>query len=211
MMQKVIHYLVEYGYSAMALVIFLETGLLVFCLPGDSLLFMAGLACVPNNSFLNGANLDFVTLNMWLIPAAIIGDTVGYWIGYKIGDALYKRERTWYFRKEHLLTTRDYYEKHGGKTIVLARFAPILRTFAPVVAGIAQMPYKRFVSYNVFGGIGWILGLTALGYWLGEKPMVKNNLEVALALIIFISLLPAIVTFLKSRKNQDGNAPAAGN
>ena len=210
MMQKLIHLIVENGYWAMALVIFLETGLLVFCLPGDSLLFLAGLACVPKNSFLQGSNLDLLTLNLWLVPAAIIGDTVGYWIGYKIGDKLYQREKTWWFQKDHLLTTKEFYEKHGGKTIVLARFAPILRTFAPVVAGIGRMPYLRFVSYNIFGGFGWVVGLTVLGYVVGEKPMVKDNLEVALALIIFISLLPAIVTFIKARKRQSG-APAVGN
>ena len=201
MMQRLIQVILEYGYTWMAAVVFVETGLLVgFFLPGDSLMFMAGLACVPGNALMKGSNLDWVTVNLWLAPAAILGDTVGYWIGYRIGVPLYNREKTLFFRKDHLIMTRDFYDKHGGKTIVLARFAPLLRTFAPVVAGIAQMPYRRFVLYNIVGGIGWVTGLTYLGLRLGQNERVKNNLEVTLMLIIFVSLLPAIITFWKSRK-----------
>jgi membrane-associated protein len=209
MMQRLIQFILEYGYGAMALVVFVETGLLVgFFLPGDSLLFMAGLACAPGNKLLNGNNLDWFTLNLWLVPAAIIGDTVGYWIGYKLGKPLYEREKTWFFRKDHLLITKDFYDRHGGKTIVLARFAPLLRTFAPVVAGIAQMSYKRFVAFNVIGGIGWVTGLSALGLYLGQIEWIGKNLEVTLILIIFVSLLPAIVTFLRSRKKTE--SPVTG-
>jgi membrane-associated protein len=210
--------IVQHGYWLMALVVFTETGLLIgFFLPGDTLMFVAGMVCVPENplskELLGGQSLDLLTVNLWLIPAAILGDTVGYWIGYKLGAPLYSREKTLFFRKDHLLITREFYEQHGGKTIVLARFAPILRTFAPVVAGIAQMSYWRFVSYNVFGGIGWVVSLTVLGYYLGTVPWIKNNLDVALLLIAFVSLLPAIITFWKSRNRPAGQqspeSPAA--
>ena len=128
------------GYAGMAGIIFVETGLLVgFFLPGDSLLFTAGLACNPNSKLFELVPLDLLTLNAYLIPAAVIGDTVGYWIGYRAGIGMYNREKTFFFRKDHLMKTKEFYEKHGGYTIVVARFVPLLRTFAPVVAGIAQM------------------------------------------------------------------------
>src|SRR5690242_9176577 len=121
--------IVQHGYWLMALVVFVETGLLVgFFLPGDTLLFVAGMACVPDGTFvkdvLGGNHLDLLLVNVWLVPAAIVGDTVGYWIGHRLGTPLYSREKTFFFRKDHLLITRDFYEQHGGKTIVLARFAP---------------------------------------------------------------------------------------
>ncbi|MGD0093455.1 MAG: VTT domain-containing protein [Planctomycetota bacterium] len=191
------------GYSGMAAIIFAETGLLVgFFLPGDSLLFTAGLACAPGNPLtaaLGDTHLSIWLLNLVLIPAAIIGDTVGYWIGYKAGEALYKREKTLFFRRDHLLYTKAFYEKHGGKTIVIARFVPLIRTFAPVVAGIAQMSYARFVSYNVFGGIGWIISLSTLGYFLGQVERIQKNLEATIILIIFVSLLPALIAFVKTK------------
>ena len=188
------------GYSGMAGIIFAETGLLVgFFLPGDSLLFTAGLACAPGNQLLGDNHLNIWLLNLFLIPAAIIGDTVGYWIGYKAGEALYRREKTLFFRRDHLLYTKAFYEKHGGKTIILARFVPLIRTFAPVVAGIAQMRYRRFVAYNVFGGIGWIISLSVLGYYLGQVSWIRDNLEATIMLIIFVSLLPAIIAFIKAK------------
>jgi membrane-associated protein len=205
------------AYGILFAVVFAETGLLVgFFLPGDSLLFTAGLACVPGNQLLGDDHLNIWVLNLVLIPAAVIGDTVGYWIGYKAGAALYQRERTLFFRKDHLLYTKAFYEEHGGKTIVIARFVPMIRTFAPVVAGIAQMPYRRFVSYNVFGGIGWIISLSALGYFLGQQDWIKRNLETTIMVIILVSLLPAIIAFAKahfsaSRKSARGVvAPGAG-
>jgi membrane-associated protein len=181
-------------------VVFTETGLLIgFCLPGDSLLFTCGMACVPGNALTGEHHLDLLTLNLWLIPAAIIGDTVGYWIGYKAGAALYKREKTWFFRPKHLQATREFYERHGGKTIVLARFVPIIRTFAPVVAGIGQMPYKRFVAYNVFGGIFWVVSLTVAGFYLGGVEWIKNHIEATIMLVIFISILPAIISVVHAK------------
>jgi membrane-associated protein len=141
------------------------------------------------------------------VPAAILGDTVGYWIGFKAGQKMYQREKTFFFRRDHLLYTKSFYEEHGGKTIVIARFVPLLRTFAPVVAGIAQMPYRRFLAFNVFGAFGWITGLSMIGYLLGNQPIVKNNLKVTIILIIFVSLLPAIITFIKARYFSKALAP----
>lgn len=188
------------GYWGMAAIIFVETGLLIgFFLPGDSLLFTAGLACNPVSKLHAFTKFDLLTLNLILVPAAIIGDTVGYWIGYRAGAGMYEREKTLFFRRDHLLHTKDYYEKHGGATIVIARFVPLIRTFAPVVAGIAQMPYRQFVAYNVFGAIGWVTGLSVLGYFLGGIPWIGKNLDKTIMLIIFISLLPAIFTVLKAR------------
>ncbi len=191
------------AYTVMFSIVFVETGLLVgFFLPGDSLLFIAGLACAPGNPLLGNNHLNIFALNAILIPAAIIGDTVGYWIGCRLGKALYQREKTLFFRKDHLLATKDFYERHGGRSIIIARFVPMIRTFAPVVAGIAQMPYRRFIAYNIFGGIGWVISLSAVGYFLGQYGIVRNNIEVTSMLIIFVSLLPAGITFLHSRLRQ---------
>jgi membrane-associated protein len=194
------------AYLLLGAIIFTETGLMFgFFLPGDSLLFTAGLACAPENALLHDQPLNIWILNAVLIPAAIIGDSVGYWIGYKAGQALYKREKTFFFRKEHLMATKAFYEKHGGKTIILARFVPMIRTFAPVVAGIGQMNYAHFLFYNVFGGIGWIISLSVAGYFLGQVPWVSKNLTATLMLIIFVSLLPAIIAFIQHKVS--GQAP----
>ena len=198
------------GYAGMAAIIFTETGLLFgFFLPGDSLLFTAGLACNPGSALYAKVPLDLMTLNLCLIPAAIIGDSVGYWIGKRAGIKMYEREKTLFFRKDHLLKTKDFYEKHGGITIVIARFVPLIRTFAPVVAGIAQMPYRQFIAYNIFGGIGWVLSLSVLGYFLGGIPWVGKNLDKSIMAVIFVSLLPVIVTVIKSKFSSGKAAPAA--
>ena len=198
------------GYAGLALIIFTETGLLFgFFLPGDSLLFTAGLACAPGNA-LGVTNLDIVTLNLCLIPAAIVGDALGFGIGRVFGMALYKREKTFFFRKDHLMKTKAFYEKHGGKTIVMARFIPIVRTFAPVVAGIGQMPYTTFAAFNIFGGIGWVAGLSVLGYYLGSVEWIRKNLELTIMLVIFISLLPAIIAFIQAKFFDKTPATSAG-
>jgi membrane-associated protein len=197
------------AYLGMAAIIFAETGLMVgFFLPGDSLVFTAGLACAPNNALLGENHLNIWLLNIVLIAAAIIGDSVGYWIGFKAGQALYRREKTLFFRRDHLMATKAFYEKHGGKTIIIARFVPLIRTFAPVVAGIGQMEYRRFLSYNVFGGIGWILSLSLLGYFLGQVPWIAKNLELTIMLIILVSLLPAIISFVKIKYFDKPTTPA---
>src|SRR5690606_31562213 len=157
------------GYVILFCIIFAETGLLIgFFLPGDSLLFVAGAYTAANPTHLNIALLLIL-----LSIAAITGDATGYFIGRKLGRRLYDRPDSRFFKKEHLQRTHDFYEKHGPKTIVLARFIPIVRTFAPTVAGVGEMTYPQFVIYNVLGGIGWISSMLLLGYYLGSQPWIK--------------------------------------
>jgi membrane-associated protein len=182
------------GLIGLIVIVFAETGLMVgFFLPGDSLLVTAGL-------FAARGDLDIVTLNLALIAAAIAGDATGYWIGKRTGQALYNRPNSFFFRREHLLKTHEFYEKHGGKTIVIARFMPILRTFAPVVAGAAQMTYRKFAVYNVLGGIGWVASMTLTGYFLGQAvPNIEAHIHIVVAVVIFLSLLPALIAYLRER------------
>ncbi len=193
-------YLAHAGYLVMTLIIFTETGLLIgFCLPGDSLLITAGI-------FAARGDLDIVTLNLCLIPAAIIGDTVGYWIGYKTGPHIFNRKKSFLFNPAHLQEAHDFYERHGGKAIVFARFVPIVRTFAPLVAGIGRMNYRSFLLYNVFGGIGWVLSMTVTGFVFGRKfPGAVNNLEKIIIVVAVVSVLPAAIPIIKrilQRKRQ---------
>jgi len=192
------------AYVLLFLIIFVETGTFIFFLPGDSLLFIAGFVCAASNSA-----LDIWILAPLLCVAAIVGDTVGYSIGKAMGPRLFTREEpaggnisdkiaSFLLNKKHLQHAHEFYERHGGKTIVYARFVPIVRTFAPLVAGAAQMRYSRFVSFNVFGGIGWVLSMMILGYFLGNLEFVRKNLEKAVLLIIFISICPIIFEYLKS-------------
>ncbi|MEK8022488.1 MAG: VTT domain-containing protein, partial [Candidatus Hydrogenedentota bacterium] len=144
----------------------------------------------------------FLTLNATLSAAAILGDTVGYWFGTRMGHALYTRDDSFFFKKKHVLHTKAFYEKHGGKTIILARFVPIVRTFAPMVAGVGEMTYAKFISYNIFGGIFWVFSMTALGYKLGSIPWVAKNLEKAVLVVIFISVLPILIEYVRHRRAQ---------
>lgn len=182
------------GLLALFCIVFAETGLLVgFFLPGDSLLFVAGFMSSPASASASASGQPL--LNIWLLIlalslAAIIGDTVGYWVGKKAGAALYDRPQSRWFRRDHLLKTRAFYEKYGGLTIVLARFVPFARTFAPVVAGVAEMRYHNFIVYNICGGIGWVTCMSLLGYFLGYIPWVGKNIEKVILLIICLSLLP---------------------
>ena len=179
------------GLSAMTAIVFSETGLMVgFFLPGDSLLVTAGV-------FAAQGKLSIVWLNVLLIAAAILGDTVGYWIGRKAGPALFKRPKSRFFNPAHLRRAHDFYEKHGGKTIIIARFMPIVRTFAPVVAGMGKMEYRRFVSFNVFGGALWVLSMTLIGYYLGQFAWVRKNIEIVIVLVVFLSILPGLITFAR--------------
>jgi len=181
------------GLTAMTAIVFAETGLMVgFFLPGDSLLVTAGV-------FAAAGQLDIVWLNALLITAAIVGDTVGYWIGRKAGPALFNRPRSRFFNPAHLRRAHDFYEKHGGKTIILARFMPIVRTFAPVVAGMGQMNYRRFIAFNVFGGMGWVLSMTLIGYYLGHFAWVRKNIEIVIVIVVFLSILPGIIAFLREK------------
>ena len=187
------------GMAALCAVVFAETGLLIgFFLPGDSLLVTAGVFCTAANPT-GKPLLNIVWLNIAVSIAAVVGDQVGFYIGRKTGPALFKRENSLLFNKKHLIRTHEFYERHGGKTIILARFIPIIRTFAPVVAGVGAMNYRRFVSYNVFGGIGWVLSMTGIGYGLATVwPDVTKHIEKLIILVIFLSLLPGIITYLKT-------------
>ena len=189
------------GQFGIPLIIFAETGLLLgFFLPGDSLLITAGL-------FAARGDLDLPLLLVTLIPAAILGNATGYAIGKRTGRALYSRPDSLLFRREHLRVTHEYYERHGGKTIIIAQFAPILRTFAPVVAGVAQMGYRRFATYNVVGAILWITSMTLGGYLLGSMiPDIDKRIDLIVMVVIAVSLLPALVAWLRSRGQAGSSA-----
>jgi len=179
------------GYAVLFAIVFAETGLLVgFFLPGDSLLFLVGTVA-------GAGNLDIVAVNIVLMAAAVIGDTFGFALGRRTGPRIFSRPDSRFFRRDHLDRTHAFYEKHGGKTIIYARFVPIIRTFAPFVAGVGRMDYTRFLSFNVFGGIGWVLAMTMLGYGLGGVPIVKQHLEKVILLIILISVAPMIAEAVK--------------
>jgi membrane-associated protein len=183
------------GMVGLILIVFAETGLMVgFFLPGDSLLVTAGL-------FAARGDLNIFWLNVALILAAIIGDATGYLIGYRAGRALYNRPDSFFFRRSHLIKTHEFYERHGGKTIIIARFMPIVRTFAPVVAGAADMRYARFAAFNVVGGILWVMSMTLTGYFLGMTvPNIEKNIHLLVAGVIFLSLLPGLIAWLRERR-----------
>lgn len=185
------------GYLVLILIIFSETGLLIgFFLPGDSLLVTAGVLAAAGM-------LDITLLNVLLIPAAIIGDATGYTIGLRSGKRLLQRPDSRFFKKSHVEKTQEFYAKHGGKTIVLARFVPIVRTFAPMIAGVARMPYRQFAVYNVAGGILWIASTTLLGYWLGRLiPDIERYIHYVIGVVILLSILPIIIEFIRNRRRQ---------
>jgi membrane-associated protein len=181
------------GYAALTAIVFAETGLLVgFVLPGDSLLFAIG--AVAGAGQLN-LGLIFVLLSC----ACLLGDWCGYLLGRRAGVAIFDRPDSRFFKQEHLRQTEAFYEKHGGKTIIYAKFVPIIRTFAPFVAGVAKMRYLRFLSFDIFGGIGWVLSMTTLGYVLGEVPIIRRNFEKFVLLVIFVSVLPVISHAVRAR------------
>jgi membrane-associated protein len=175
------------------LIIFCETGLVVTpILPGDSLLFAAG-------TFAALGSLNLTGIVVSLSVAAAAGDTVNYWIGHLVGPKVFTQKTSRFFRKEYLDRTHQFYEKYGGKTIIIARFVPIIRTFAPFVAGIGSMTYLRFIAYNVVGGIGWIMILVLSGYFFGNVPIVKRNFSLVILAIIIISILPGFIEFLRQK------------
>ena len=181
-------------YAALFAIVFAETGLLVgFFLPGDSLLFTLGVFC-------STGELSLAVVIPLLIAAAVIGDTTGYFLGRSAGPRVFSRPKSRLFNPKHLRDTEAFYDKHGGKTLIYARFIPIIRTFAPFVAGVAHMPYTRFISFSVFGGIGWVTFMTLLGYALGQVPLVQKYFDIVILLIIAVSVLPVILEFLKSRR-----------
>ena len=184
------------GYLLLFAIVFAETGLLIgFFLPGDSLLFIAGFFVSSTGA------LSLPLLMVLLCVAAIAGDSVGYFIGRKAGPAIFARPDSRFFKRKHLDSAHEFYEKHGPKTIVLARFVPIVRTFAPTVAGAAGMDYRQFLIYNVIGGIGWICSMLLLGYFLGGIAVIQKNLDKAVVGIVFLSILPMIIHAIKERKS----------
>jgi len=183
------------GYAVLAIIVFAETGLLIgFFLPGDSLLVTAGL-------FAGKGDLNIVFLFLLLSGMAIVGDAVGYWIGRTTGPRIFNREKSVLFAKDHLLAAKRFYEKYGGKAIILARFMPIVRTFAPVVAGVGEMPYGRFAAYNVIGGVVWVGSMLSIGFFLGRSiPDIEEKMHVVILAIIFLSILPGIVEYIRHRQ-----------
>src|SRR5687768_1477200 len=180
-------------YAILFAIIFAETGLVVTpFLPGDSLLFAVGALCGTQV-------LSLPIVLLLLTIAAILGDTVNYWIGRKMGTRVFK-EKSRFLKKEYLDRTHNFYERYGGKTIIIARFVPIVRTFAPFVAGVGSMTYGKFMSYNVFGGILWVFSMTLAGYFFGNFKIVQDNFSMVILMIIFISILPGIIEYWRERK-----------
>ncbi len=187
------------GLIGLAGIVFAESGLLIgFFLPGDSLLFTAGILS-------SQGYIDIWLLCLVLFLAAAIGDSVGYSIGKKLGPKIFTKSDSLFFNKDHIHKTQAFYEKHGGKTIIIARFVPVIRTFAPVMAGVGQMSYKHFISYNLIGALLWAVGLTLLGYFLGQTiPNIDKYLLLIIALIVLLSISPGLYHFAKDpsfRKN----------
>ena len=186
-------------YLILFAVVFCETGLVVTpFLPGDSLLFAVGTVCARDSSGLNVFAMGLV-----LIVAAVLGDAVNYAIGKRVGPKVFTSEKSFLLNKKHLLRTQRFYERHGGKTIIIARFVPIIRTFAPFVAGIGNMGYRRFAAFNVIGAVAWVIGFLALGYGFGNLPMVQKQFHYVIFGIIFLSILPGIIEYLRARKEPE--------
>ncbi len=196
--EKLQYFIAEYGtltYAILFLIVFVETGLIVMpLLPGDSLLFAAGALCAAPDS-----ELKIYIVIPLLIAAALMGDNVNYFVGRYFSEQIKKRERILFFKRKYIEDTEAFYAKHGGKTVIMARFVPIVRTIAPFVAGAGNMPYKRYISFCIAGALLWVIGLSLLGYAFGNLEFVKNNFEIVILAIIGISVLPIIVGFLKAK------------
>src|SRR5579871_94910 len=185
-----------FGYALLAGVVFAESGLLIgLFLPGDSLLFTVGVVA-------GAGELDIVQICLLLVTASILGDQCGYFLGRRTGPAIFSRPDSRLFKQEYVTRTQAFYAKHGGKTLIYAKFAPIVRTFAPFMAGVGRMPYARFVSFNVFGGLGWVLSMTLAGYFLGGVPLVRRNFEKVVLGIVLLSLLPILIQYWHSRRTR---------
>ncbi len=186
------------GYFGLFAIVFAETGLLVgFCLPGDSLLVTAGLLASQ------GGSLNVWVLGTVLSLAAVLGDSVGYAIGYYLGPRVFNRDDSFFFNKDHVVKTQRFYQKYGAKTIVLARFVPIVRTFAPTVAGVGKMEYRRFLAFNVVGGVGWVWSMVLAGFFLGRSiPDLEHHLHWVALIVIAISFIPILREWLIARKEK---------
>ncbi len=193
--------IIAYGGLALLLfVVFAETGLLIgFFLPGDSLIFISGMICVSKPELL-GVNLPVLIL--LLCAAAILGNIVGYWFGYKVGPPLFERKDSLIFKKRYLEVTQEFYNKNGGKTLIIGRFLPIIRTFAPILAGVVKIDFKKFMLYNVVGALAWIGTLCSIGYFLGTYEWVQKNIGYIVIGLIIITTIPVAVTFFRERKNK---------
>jgi membrane-associated protein len=182
-------------YVVLFAILFAETGLVVTpFLPGDSLLFAVGAVAAGTDS-----PISLPLMCVLLIVAAVLGDAVNYWVGYRIGPKVFSREDSWLLNKKHLNEAQRFYDKYGGKTIILARFMPIVRTFAPFVAGIGRMNYARFALFNVTGGVAWVLSFLLAGWWFGGRAVVQKNFKLVIIAIIAISVLPAAIELLRKR------------
>lgn len=195
-----LEYLIDFAckngiaYSLLTIFVFAETGMLIgFFLPGDSLLVTAGI-------FAARGQLDIGLLIALLVGATLFGDSLGYLIGFKFGPKIFTKEKSFFFRKDYILKTKNFYDKYGGMTIIVARFMPIIRTFAAVVAGVGQMKYSKFLAFDIIGGVSWVLSMTLAGYFLGQLfPGVVKRLELVIIIVVVISLLPAIIKFISHR------------
>ena len=183
------------GYALLAGIVFAETGLLVgLFLPGDSLLFTIGVVA-------GAGGLDIVRISLLLAIASVAGDQSGYFLGFRTGPRIFSRADSLLFKQEYVSRTMQFFERHGGKTLIYAKFVPIVRTFAPFMAGVGKMRYLRFLSFNVFGGIGWVVSMTLAGYFLGSVPLIRRNFEKVVLAIVLVSVLPILLHYLQSRRS----------
>jgi membrane-associated protein len=202
------HLIDVFGLLGLFAIVFAESGLLVgFFLPGDSLLFTAGFFASGPTSIDEALHLPLVPMLIGLPLAAIAGDQVGYLFGRRVGPALFRRPDSRFFKQQNVEKARAYFDKHGAKTIVLARFVPIVRTFAPIVAGVSGMNYRTFVTFNIVGGLVWSVGVTLLGYFLGQVDFIEENLEVAILLVVAMSFVPIAVEVWKARRERGADDP----
>ncbi len=192
--------IIKLGLPLLLFVIFAETGLFVgFFLPGDSLVFISGLLCATNKELLHA---NIVELILYMSLAAITGNMVGYLFGRRVGGSLYKKKDSFLFKRRHVDATRSFYEKHGGKTLFLGRFLPIIRTFAPILAGVIKVDFKKFMLYNIAGALCWIGSISSIGYFLGSKfPQTKEYLGYIVIGLIIITTIPVMITYIKEKKN----------
>ena len=185
------------GYALLAGIVFAETGLLVgLFLPGDSLIFTVGVVA-------GAGGLNIVQICLLLVIASITGDQAGYFLGHRTGPKIFSRQDSRFFKQEYVTHTQAFYAKHGGKTLIYAKFVPIVRSFAPFMAGVGRMPYLRFFSFNVFGGIGWVLSMTMAGYFLGGIPLIRRNFEKVVIGIVVVSVIPVVIQVWQARRKSD--------